>query len=86
VIQKERLLRLALNIEAKTETIHDAIQHSLAYEITKNSPSLGREATYNVTAQISRWVGGWVVERVGGQMGGWVGGEVGGCVDGWVGG
>jgi hypothetical protein len=54
VVQKERVLRLALNIDSKTNVIHDAIKASLAYEISKNSPSLKREATYNVTNEISR--------------------------------
>jgi len=54
VIQKERMLRLALNIDSKTNVIHDAIKSSLAYDISKNSPSLKRDATFNVTAEISR--------------------------------
>jgi hypothetical protein len=49
VVQKERALRLALNIDSKTNVIHDAIKSSLAYEVSKTSPSLKREARYNLT-------------------------------------
>ena len=34
------MLRLALNIDGKTDVIHDAIKSSLNYEIVKSSPSL----------------------------------------------
>jgi hypothetical protein len=49
VMQQERALRLALNIDSKTNVIHDAIKSSLAYEVSKTSPSLKREARYHVT-------------------------------------
>jgi ubiquitin carboxyl-terminal hydrolase 14 len=54
VVSRERSMRLPLNIDAKTNVIHDAIRSSLNYEVTKASASLGRDAKFNVTAEIAK--------------------------------
>ena len=53
-ITRDRVMRLALNIESKTNVIHDAIKTSLNYQVDKFSPTLHRDAVHNVTAEIAR--------------------------------
>lgn len=53
-VERERMLRLPLHIDSKTNVIHDAIKNALNSQLQKNSPTLGRDAVYNVTGKISQ--------------------------------
>ncbi|KIO19021.1 hypothetical protein M407DRAFT_55572, partial [Tulasnella calospora MUT 4182] len=51
---KEKILKLQCNIDSNTNYMHAGIMQSLDQKITKNSPSLGREATYSQHSRVSR--------------------------------
>ncbi|KAG9044628.1 deubiquitinating enzyme [Tulasnella sp. UAMH 9824] len=51
---RETILKLQCNIDSNTNYMHTGIMQSLDQKITKNSPTLGREATYTQHSRISR--------------------------------
>ncbi|KAF8836234.1 cysteine proteinase [Paxillus ammoniavirescens] len=50
----ERVLKLECNISVSTSYMHTGILEALNSHLTKNSPSLGREAVYSQTSRLSR--------------------------------
>ncbi|KAG8215408.1 hypothetical protein J3R82DRAFT_9015 [Butyriboletus roseoflavus] len=50
----ERVLKIECNITISTNYMHTGIMDSLNSKLTKNSPSLDREATYSQTSRLSR--------------------------------
>jgi ubiquitin carboxyl-terminal hydrolase 14 len=50
----ERVLKIECNITISTNYMHTGIMDSLNSKLTKNSPSLGRDATYTQTSRLSR--------------------------------
>ncbi|KAG8950994.1 deubiquitinating enzyme [Tulasnella sp. 424] len=51
---REKILKLQCNISSSTNYMHAGIMESLDQKITKNSPSLGREAVYSQHSRVSR--------------------------------
>ncbi|KAG8895965.1 deubiquitinating enzyme, partial [Tulasnella sp. 417] len=51
---REKILKLQCNIDSSTNYLHTGIMQSLDQKITKNSPTLGREATYSQHSRVSR--------------------------------
>ncbi|KAG6377843.1 hypothetical protein JVT61DRAFT_14624 [Boletus reticuloceps] len=53
-VTTERVLKFECNITISTNYMHTSIMDSLNSKLIKNSPSLGREASYTQTSRLSR--------------------------------
>ncbi|KAG8889023.1 Protein kinase [Tulasnella sp. 332] len=53
-VTHEKIMKLQCNISMSTNYMHTGIMDSLDQKISKNSPSLGREATYSQHSRVSR--------------------------------